>query len=383
MKCASALSTITDSRRAIDQAKDALRGGLAGATADLVVAFISPGHADKLESIADELLASNTAKHVIGCTGEAIVGSGREVEGAPAISLWAVCLPAGGVVRPFRLAFDGLDLTEGPEIPDGNAALLLADPFTVPIDAWLSGVNERKPSVPIFGGNASGGHRPGSNRLAIDGSVFDDGAVGVALDGTVSLRAVVSQGCRPIGRHFVVTKSEKNIIRELAGRPALDVFQELYASLDEDDQELIQRGIHIGRVINEYQERFRRGDFLVRNVLGADDSGGIGITESVRVGQTVQFHVRDAATADEDLRVLLAEAHRSGTRPAGALVFTCNGRGSRLFDEPNHDATALLETFGPVPAAGFFAMGEFGPIGGKTFVHGFTASIALVEETSI
>jgi small ligand-binding sensory domain FIST len=160
------------------------------------------------------------------------------------------------------------------------------------------------------------------------------------------------------------------------------VLRELFDELPEDDQELVQSGLHIGRVINEYQESFRRGDFLVRNVMGADDSGGIAITDLVRVGQTVQFHVRDAETADEDLKSMIDSERidRPDSTVAGALLFSCNGRGSRLFDGPDHDVGVLLEKFGPIPVAGFFAMGEIGPVGGQNFVHGYTASVVLFEE---
>jgi small ligand-binding sensory domain FIST len=180
---------------------------------------------------------------------------------------------------------------------------------------------------------------------------------------------------------MIVTKVDSNLIQELGREPALGRLRSTYEELEEDEQELVRQGLHVGRVINEYQDTFRSGDFLVRNVLGADDSGGIAITDLIRVGQTVQFHVRDAQTADEDLRGLLAQ-DRTGAPIAGALIFSCNGRGTRLFSSPNHDVMALHETLGHVPAAGFFAMGEIGPIGGKNFLHGFTASIALFETSS-
>ncbi|MFM7251404.1 MAG: FIST C-terminal domain-containing protein, partial [Planctomycetaceae bacterium] len=148
--------------------------------------------------------------------------------------------------------------------------------------------------------------------------------------------------------------------------------------IDEVDRQLVRSSLHIGRVASEYQERFRRGDFLVRNVVGADpDTGVIAVGDLVRTGQTVQFHVRDAGTAHEDLLHLLAAA--ASPAPAGALAFTCNGRGTRLFPEPHHDARAIQDCLGALPVTGFFAQGEIGPIGKRNFLHGFTASIALVE----
>jgi small ligand-binding sensory domain FIST len=232
----------------------------------------------------------------------------------------------------------------------------------------------------VIGGMASGSHVPDQNRLVLDGTAVTEGAVAVELDGPITIRTVVSQGCRPIGRTAIVTRVEQNVIRELGRRPALEVLREVFEGLSEEERERVQQGLFIGRVINEYQETFRRGDFLLRNVIGADEAGGIAITDVVRVGQTVQFHVRDADTADEDLTVMLDAQRTQATPAAGGLLFSCNGRGSRLFAQPHHDVTVLHDVLGAVPVAGFFAMGEIGPVGDQNFVHGYTASIALFED---
>jgi small ligand-binding sensory domain FIST len=196
----------------------------------------------------------------------------------------------------------------------------------------------------------------------------------------VRVRPVVSQGCRPIGAPLVITRAEANVIHDLGGRPALERLREIYGTLDPADRELVRSSLHVGRVASEYQAAFRAGDFLVRNVVGADpESGVIAIGDLVRTGQTVQFHVRDAASAHDDLERLLAAARAAGSRPAGALVFTCNGRGTRLFPTPDHDARCVQDVLGPLPAAGFFAQGEIGPIGRLNCLHGFTASVALFE----
>ncbi len=220
---------------------------------------------------------------------------------------------------------------------------------------------------------------PGENRLLLGANEIESGAVAVLVHGAVNVTSVVSQGCRPIGQPFVVTKAERNVVVELGGRPALAQLQELFEKLSPEEQQLARGGLHVGQVIDEYRDEFERGDFLVRNVQGVDPkNGAIAIGDWVRAGRTVQFHVRDAATADEDLDALLS-AVRAGScgRLRGALLFTCNGRGTRLFDQPHHDAAAVARHWPDLPAAGFFAQGEIGPIGGKNFVHGFTASIAL------
>jgi small ligand-binding sensory domain FIST len=247
----------------------------------------------------------------------------------------------------------------------------------------LERLNDDRPGVPVMGGMASGAHQPGEHRLFLGRQELIQGAVAAVIRGGVSVRWVVSQGCRPIGRPYVITKAERNIIHQLGGQPPLALLQEIYETLSPAEKRSMEQGVHVGRVTDEYKRAFARGDFLVRNVIGVDrDSGAIAIGDFVRPGQTVQFHLRDAASADEDLRELLMAARDKSSgqsRPEAALLFTCNGRGTRLFDQPHHDAATIKATLGDLPTAGFFAAGELGPIGQKNFLHGFTASIALFQ----
>jgi small ligand-binding sensory domain FIST len=387
MKCVSALSTLRNTSAAIEDVVGRAAEALESGPADLAVVFSSAHHADSLGRIAGEIRSRGLSRHVLGCTGESIVGEDQEVEGSSALSLWALRAP-GIELKPHRITVEGEELrgwegtaTEGTAEPAGTL-LLLGDPFSFPTDHFLKLLHEQAPSRAVMGGMASASQVAKGNRLVLDDGVYDDGAVAIEVSGPVAIRTVVSQGCRPIGRSMIVTRAEKNIIREIGRRPALEVLRETFDDLPPGDQELVQQGLHIGRVINEYQESFQRGDFLVRNVLGADEAGGIAITDVIRVGQTIQFHVRDAASADEDLGTLLESERRSakGTAVRGALLFSCNGRGTRLFPGPNHDVGSIHQVFGPVAVAGFFAMGEVGPVGGQNFVHGFTASVVLFEE---
>ncbi len=381
MKCVSALSTARNTNAAFHQVLEQLDEGLAGDTADLTLVFSSMHHADELGRIASAFLEQARTRHILGCTGESIVGDAREVEGSPALSVWSISLP-GVSIRPLRLGEpgeSGITWAEGIEDPERSVVLLLGDPFSFRTDDFLRQVNKEVRGLRVIGGMASGSQVPRANQLVLDGQAFLDGAVAMLLGGPLSVATVVSQGCRPVGHTLIVTKADQNVIRELGRRPALEALRDMFQGLSSDDQRKIQDGLHIGRVINEYQGSFQRGDFLVRNVMGADDSGAIQITDVVRVGQTVQFHVRDAETADEDLRSLLVARQPSG-RPAGALLFTCNGRGTRLFDKADHDVGVIHQVYGPIPVAGFFAMGEIGPIGGQNFVHGYTASIVLFEQ---
>jgi small ligand-binding sensory domain FIST len=362
--------------------------GLAGARADLLILFVSAQFEPDLARIVERASERAEDAVLIGCTAGGVIGGASEVEDAPAIAAWAASLPSAGIV-PFRLTFqqdgdhgiiDGLD--EMPSAERRDVMLMLSDPFSFPADLFLAHLNEHAPGVPVIGGQASGGLEAGRNALIANGEVVRDGAAGVILTGGASTSWFVSQGCRPVGETYAVTSAERNVIHELAGAPALRRLEEVYAAAGPRDQLLMRRGLHVGQAITELKPELARGDFLIRNVTGIDPkTGAMAITDVVEAGQTVQFQVRDADSAREDLRLVLERERQRDERPVvGALLFSCNGRGQALFGQPDHDIGAVQRAFGVVPVAGFFAAGELGPVGGRNFLHGFTASVLLVRE---
>jgi small ligand-binding sensory domain FIST len=378
------LSTHENGREAARAALDAALAPLGGRPADLVFLFVSPQHEDEQRAIIDVATERVEGATVLGCSAGGVIGATREIEDAPAVAAWAASLPGIGV-QPFRLTFQREDdhaIIEGledlPSRGEEPVMVMLADPFSFPADVLLDHLNETSAAIPIVGGMASGGLEAGRNSLYFNDEILRDGAVGAILTGG-GMTTVVSQGCRPVGRTYAVTRAERNVLFEMGGAPAMTRIEELYAESTERDQLLIRRGLHVGSAITETKPELGRGDFLVRNVVGVDrDTGAIAISDVVEVGRTVQFQVRDAESAREDLRLVL-ERERSA-RPedvAGALLFSCNGRGSALFGQPDHDVNAVRRAFGDVPVAGFFAAGEMGPVAGKNFLHGFTASILL------
>jgi small ligand-binding sensory domain FIST len=385
-RCASSLSTQPRWQDALEEAASAARQSL-GDAADVGLLFISSHHAAAADEIAQQACDAIGTSNLLGCTGEAIAGTAREVEEDPALSLWLARWPAARLTAMhlnFERTPEGGALKGWPdelagEWPAGSFVIALGEPFSFPADFLLERMNEDRPEVAVIGGMASGGSQPGENRLLLGPTTHAEGAVALHVSGPVRLKTVVSQGCRPIGRPFVVTKAERNIIYELGGKPAMVQLREIFDTLPTREQRLVQRALHVGRVVSEYQERFEQGDFLVRNVIGIDaNSGAIAIGDYIRPGQTVQFHIRDEEAADAELKQLLSAANKACTAPpAGALLFTCNGRGTRMFSEPHHDAAAVAGALGPIPLAGFFAQGELGPIGRQNFMHGFTASIGL------
>jgi small ligand-binding sensory domain FIST len=351
---------------------------LDGDRPDLVVCFVSRHHVEAFADIAAGLRAILEPDVLVGATAVSIAGGKREVEDEPALSVWAADGGGGhasGFVLDVQSTPEGVRVEGWPnDLAPGATVLLLADPFTMPVADLLTLCNERVPGLRVIGGLASAGNVAGANRLALDARVVSSGAVGVVLPPDIAVRTVVSQGCRPVGSPFTVTKSDRNVVLELGGRSAITRLEELVAMADERDRALLARGLHVGIVVDEQKVEFERGDFLVRSVLGADHrTGTVTVGELIDVGQVLQFHVRDAEAADEDLNELLAGV--GAVR--GALLFTCNGRGVHLFGHPDHDTGLIEEWLGPVPLAGAFCAGEIGPVGGRNFLHGFTASIAL------
>jgi small ligand-binding sensory domain FIST len=388
MPFASSLSRATIASDAIRSVTEEVRGALRGAEPDISFLFVNLAHQDAFGQLASRICEATGTKLLLGCTGETIIGGHEEIESGPALSLWSAILP-GARVEPFAANFEravdgivtsGLPAFSGEE-PDLRAVFLLADPFSSAPHTVLDHVDAEAPGAPVLGGMASGGHRAGENRLFYNSHEIRHGAIGLIVRGGQHIRSVVSQGCRPIGTHYVVTRAEGNVVQALGGVPPLQRVRELYETLSERDAELVRMGLHLGLAMSEYQDRFERGDFLIANLVGADqEAGSIALGAQVRVGQTVRFHVRDADTADEDLLGLLdADRTAHPGRPQAGLLFSCNGRGTRLFSTPHHDAAVVQKAAGSVPLAGFFAQGEFGPIGGRNYVHGFTASIALFE----
>lgn len=361
-----------------------VRDALGPRPIELAMLFVSAQFEHRVEQIAFETQQVLGARSLIGLTCETSVAGAVEFEGQPTATLWAAHMP-GAASHTFHVSQEELAAFEsaaqvaahvGAAVDDAPSFILLADPFSIDAVALLAALETTYPGRPAVGGMASAGAQRGENRVIFEGQALREGAVGVALWGNVTMDTIVSQGCRPIGQHAVITSGARNIIHELGGRPTLEVVAELLGNCDERDRELAQaRGLLIGRVLNEHQGEFNRGDFLIRNPLAFDrQSGAMKINDVVRTGQTVQFHVRDAASATEDLAQML-EVSRCGLA-AGALLFTCNGRGTRLFDSPSHDAGAVAEAC-EQPLAGCSCAGEIGPIGGRNYVHGHTVSVAF------
>jgi small ligand-binding sensory domain FIST len=421
--------------QAAEQAAQQCAAGLDGIRPDIAFVFFSPHHVEAAQSIVHAIERRLNPAAIIGVSAEAVLGGETEMEGAPGMSILAASLP-GVTIKPF--AVDQLPMARPDSSTDlqalretaglgrdHRATFFFADPYTVPVNHLLPAMSQARsipdplaaagvaPLLPrgerlgpILGGMASAAQKPGGNVLILNDRILRSGGVGVSLGGRVRVDSLVSQGCKPIGPTFIVTGVRGQLITGLGGRPAIEALTEILDGLNEQQRHQLRRGLFLGRAISEYKKRFGRDDFLIRNVYGVDQSNGaIAVMDLLKVGQTVQFHLRDQTTASEDLALLL-DAQQLYDPPAGALLFTCNGRGTRLFDHPNHDAKQISRAFasvlagedaakagfpvtpaatrtggpGPLPLAGFFAAGEIGPVEDQVFVHGQTACLALFRE---
>jgi small ligand-binding sensory domain FIST len=355
---------------------------LHGQRPDLLCLFVCGDDPAMVESAGTRAMEVAGARTTLGCGAGGVIGAGRGVEHEPAVSVFAACLP-GVRCTPLHLELvrtpDGAAVVGMPDRRDDDAvAVLLADPFTFPTTDFVQGSHDDLNGLPLIGGVASGPRSGGSARLFLDGHGVPAGAVGVVLGGPVTARPVVSQGCRPFGPSMTVTKAEGNVLLELAGMPALAKLEQIVAGLPARDRPAVVRGLQIGLAMDEYADEHERGDFLIRGVVGADQQqGAIAIADVVDVGRTVRFQVRDASAADEDLRELFIRFRAEAGPAGGALLFSCNGRGKTMFPSADHDVLAVRAGLDTTGVAGFFAAGEIGPVAGRNYLHGFTASILV------
>lgn len=364
-----------------------LRERLRAPSVSLGLVFMTPHYFASAPQILEVLRLHAQIPLLLGCSGGSLIVGGREIEDQPGIVVSLLSLP-GAELRGVHFKQEQVEQADGPQFwhaaaglkPDKvNGWLAMVDPFTLDAESWLRGWNEAYPQKPIQGGLASAGNSQ-QVQVYLDGTVYEEGGVAVAVCGQVELLSVISQGCTPIGETWTITKAEQNLISQIANRPAYEVLSETFNNLSAQEQELARGNLLIGLVVNEYLETFHRGDFLVRNILGGDPASGIlAVGALPRPGQTMQFQRRDATAATEDMNELLDHLlPRLAGRPIyGGCLFSCTGRGQRLFGMPNHDAGLIQEKAGPLELSGFFCNGEIGPIGEKNFLHGYTASLAL------
>jgi small ligand-binding sensory domain FIST len=365
-----------------------LRARLSAPQISLGLVFMAPRYFKQARQILEILRVHARVPLLAGCSSQSLIVGTEEVEENAGLTLGLYSLP-GVELKAFHFTQEQVEEANGPgywrmesgiDPEQTNGWLAFIDPFHLDSEAWLKGWNEAYAPLPVLGGLASGDFNEQSTQVYLNGEVFEEGGVAISVGGDVRLVGVTSQGCTPIGETWTLTKVEQNIIHEIGNRPAYEVLAETFNQLPPEDQKHARGNLFVGLVVNEYLEDFHRGDFLIRNLLGADPrSGSIAVGAAPRLGQTIQFQRRSADAATEDMNELLAGARRrlENTAIYGACLCSCNGRGQGMFGRPNHDAQLVQQRLGPLGLVGFFCNGEIGPVGERSFLHGFTASLAL------
>ncbi len=380
MRWATSIATSTATDDTVLEAVDGISTQLGAARPDLVMAFVTDHLAGGFGRLSSEIARRFPGAAIAGCTAGGAIGGGIEVEHRPALALVAASLPDARA-RVWHLPSDPAAWpAPNGDSSDVAAVIVLPCPLSSPVEDLLAWCDQRWPSAVKVGGLASGGmttRGPAGNTLFAGDERHREGAVVVTLSGDVAVDTVVAQGCRPIGDPLVVTKGLGNVVLELDGMPALRALEAVHASLGPDEQKLCRHSLFVGVIPAETTpvRQVHRRDVLIRNLIGCDRAAGaLAVGAPVHVGQIVQFHLRDAEASAQDLVELLAEPHAPS---AGALLFSCVGRGQLLYGQPNHDSDAFRRALGAVPLGGFFCNGEVGPVAGKTFLHGYTSAFAL------
>tara|TARA_B100000315_G_scaffold35193_1_gene29849 strand:+ start:203 stop:1387 length:1185 start_codon:yes stop_codon:yes gene_type:complete len=393
MRWASHLSTCDTIEACVEQSVEAVRKQMGGEQIHLTLAFVASQFQNQYEGVPELIRNKIDPGRFIGCSGGGIIGGGKEAEQQAAFSITCANMPD---VEIQSIYSDTMSLPNQDTAPDvwrewlgidvGKQPkfIFLADPFSFRGEEFLSGVDFAYPKSRKVGGLASGANMQGGNALYLDDKIYRNGLIGLALSGNIAMDTIVAQGCRPIGEPVKITKCENTLLTELDGQPPLEVLQKVYEGLNENDRQLVQTSLFLGIEMDPLKDNPQQGDFLVRNIMGADQAnGGIAIGTILREGQLVQFHLRDKVMSAEDLKLML-DRYRSGGNSkdaSGALLFSCLGRGQYLYGKPNHDADMFRDQLGDIPLGGFFCNGEIGPVGNTTFLHGYTSSFGIFRES--
>ena len=389
MKWSSAVSENPSLAEAVAEAAADLREQLGDETPDLTAVFVSAHHASEYDRVPELVSGYVGDGALVGCSGGGVIGAGTEVENRPGFAITAASLPD---VELASFHVENGDLPDADAPPDRWESLvkangdsephfvLLADPWSIDAESMVRGLDYAFPGSVKIGGMASGAQGPGGNALFLSNDVHSSGAVGVAMHGAVQVDTIVAQGCRPIGELMQVTSCHQNVLLQLDGHSAMETVSRLVQDLGDRDRELARHSLFLGVVMDPLNDSPQLGDFLIRNIIGADQqSGALAIGETLREGQTVQFQLRDAETSAADLDELLERyaIEHPTYEDTGALLFSCLGRGEHLYGRPDHDTEMFRRKVSPMPLTGFFCNGEIGPVGDATYVHGYTSSFGV------
>jgi small ligand-binding sensory domain FIST len=364
---------------------------LNGFAPDLLFLFCGSAFVTDMPEMAVALWQAFRAPIVVGASGRGVIAQQREYEHDTAVALMGLSMP-GAIISPVHLTHRSLEgaidtaafqRRIGVLPADVNGWLMFANPFRFDTQNAIATLTMAYPGISIAGGVAAPDLGSRQTALLVNGEAIFDGAAVLGIGGPFDVLPAVSHGCAPIGQPWTITSVEGDWIESIAGRPALELIEETLIAIPADQIDRIRRNLLVGLATDEYRSEFQRGDFLIRTIAGVDQpTGAIAIGARSRVGQTVQFQMRDAATADLDLGYALDRLRQraNGSAPIALLAFAGQERGSAFFGSAHHDSLAIQRTFPGIPTAGLFTAGEIGPAGQASAVNAQSLTMSLIAQ---
>jgi small ligand-binding sensory domain FIST len=358
-----------------------------GAPARCAFVFASTDYLEVWGDFTENLRLHGHIPDIFGCTGRGVIGAGVEQEEGAGFSILVLSLPETQLhIKSFgREEMEQLNTVQAwrdwcalGEV-EVNSWLALFNPLAIHIEVWLAYWNRAFPGIPCLGGLASSGLRAEGIGVFHNEKLVESGLL-VGLSGSTYCEPLVSQACRPIGEPFTITQADQNVVYQLGGKSAFEVLNTVITGMTDEERERAKGNVFVGLATSEYLEEHKQGDFLVRNILGADpQTGGVTIATLPRVGQTLQYQMRDSAAAQREMEVVL-KMEQEKPQPFASLVFSCMGRGRAFFQRDHFDASMLSEYLGEHASAGFFCNAELGPVSGQNFFHNYTMAAGLFRE---
>ncbi|MDJ0611613.1 MAG: FIST C-terminal domain-containing protein [Kiloniellales bacterium] len=326
--------------------------------------------ADDLGELVAFLRERSGIANWVGTVGAGVAANGVEHHHEPALSVlvgrfpdesFRVFAPVHDSLEEFRRDHKAWVEREAPLF-----GVVHGDPRNPHLVEILEGVAAEASAFLVGGLSAAEGSFP-----QIAGAVTEGGLSGVLFQGALPVAVGLSQGCTPIGAVREITEAEGNVIKQIDGRPALEVFKEDIGELLARDLRRIGGYIYVAFPIAGTDT----GDYLVRNLTGIDpERGWIAVGEMVEAGRTLMFCRRDHEAATQDLRRMLNDLkRRGGEHPKAAVYYSCIARGPNLFGSDSEELKIIREELGDLPLAGFYANGEIS----NNRLYGYTGVLAL------
>ncbi len=357
--------------------------------ADGAMCFATTAYGAAYTMILRAVAAEAKTREVAGCSSLGVIASEREIESGHAL---AVIVFGGGDIAGRRffvptLRGRGAEVAAEiaakvrPSLGGNNLLCLFADTYNMDAEKLLPALSQELPGVAITGGGASEDGTVGETFVFCGDTVSNNAVSGMLIAGDFELAIASSLACAPIGPAHRVTAARDNVILELDGRPAYEVFSEAAGPLANDLRRALAF-VFLAVPMDSSADKIERGKFLVRNIVGASqEHGALAVAHRPNAGDTVGFVLRDAERARGNLKDTLDDLSKRVTAPpVFGLYFDCVSRGSGLYNIPGHDSAYIRQYLGDIPIGGFFTGFEIGPAGDRTAILQYSGVLALISE---